>query len=339
MRLRPEQLARHLQQELKQVYLVSGEEPLLMQESCDLIRARAREQGYTEREILDVDRSFNWQDLLSAAANVSLFADRRILELRLPSGKPGTEGSKALQQYLDQGGDDLLLIVAGKIDKASTNSKWFKALDNAGAIIQVWPVDTRHLPRWLGQRLADAGLGVTPDALELLCQRLEGNLLAAVQEVEKLKLLAENNQVDSRTVAASVADNARFDVFGLADSALRGDTENSLRMLYGLRGEGSEPTVVLWALNREIGFLQQLRAATDRGDNLQQLFRSLRIWDSKAALLKSALGHHSPDSIDTLISLAARTDGSIKGFADGRPWDNLAELVITLSRGRPLMSY
>ncbi len=201
MRLYPEKLAGHLQQQLLPVYLVSGDEPLLVQECCDQIRQKAREQGCSEREVIDGGVSgFNWQDILHSAASMSLFAERRLIELRLPSGKPGAEGSSALCEYLDiASGDDVLLIVSGKIDKQSTNSKWYKALDKAGATIQVWPVDAKNLPRWLQQRVRNAGMSIDNDALQLLCDRVEGNLLAAVQEVEKLKLLA----TDARITAAN----------------------------------------------------------------------------------------------------------------------------------------
>ena len=197
MRIYPEKLPGHLQQQLLPVYLVSGDEPLLLQECCDQIRARAAEQGCNEREVLDAGVSgFSWQDILQSATSMSLFAERKLVELRLPSGKPGAEGSKALCEYLEvAGGDDVLLIVSGKIDKQSTNSKWYKALDKAGATIQVWPIDARELPRWLEQRLRQAGLGIDRDALQLLCDKVEGNLLAAVQEVEKLKLLATDGQI------------------------------------------------------------------------------------------------------------------------------------------------
>ena len=197
MRLYPEKLAAHLQQQFLPVYLVSGDDPLLVQECCDLIRQKAREQGCSEREIIDGGiSSFKWQDILHSATSMSLFAERKLVELRLPSGKPGAEGSKALCEYLDiASGEDVLLIIAGKIDKQSTNSKWYKALDKAGATIQVWPVDAKELPRWLQQRVRNAGMSIDQDALQLLCDRVEGNLLAAVQEVEKLKLLAKDSQI------------------------------------------------------------------------------------------------------------------------------------------------
>ncbi len=184
MRLRPEQLPARLQQQVLPVYLVTGDEPLLMQEACDIIRAHAREAGCKDRDLLQVDGRFNWDLLFAASAEMSLFAERKLIELRIPSGKPGTEGSKALIEYLaGPAADNVLLIVAGKIDKRSTSSKWFKALDKAGAVVQVWPVDARELPHWMQQRLAAAGLQIDTDALQLLCDRVEGNLLAAVQEI------------------------------------------------------------------------------------------------------------------------------------------------------------
>ena len=254
MRLYPEKLRGHLQQQLLPVYLVSGDEPLLLQECCDLIRQQARAQGCTEREVIDAGVSgFKWQDILHSASSMSLFAERKLVELRLPSGKPGAEGSKALCEYLNMAsGEDVLLIISGKIDKQSTNSKWYKALDKAGVTIQVWPVDAAELPRWLQQRVRNAGMSIDADALQLLCERVEGNLLAAVQEVEKLKLLATDSRITTETVTEAVSNNARYNLFGMADSALKGDATTSLRMLHGLRAEGTEPPVVLWALAREI---------------------------------------------------------------------------------------
>jgi DNA polymerase-3 subunit delta len=197
MRVYPEKLAAQLQQQLLPVYVVSGDETLLVQECADLIRQHAREQGCTERAVVDAGVSrFDWQEIMQHATSMSLFAERKLVEIRLPSGKPGADGSKALCAYLElAGGDDVLMLVAGKIDKQSTNSKWYKALDKVGATVQVWPVGAKDLPRWLQQRVANAGMQIDRDAVQLLADRVEGNLLAAVQEVEKLKLLAKNNYI------------------------------------------------------------------------------------------------------------------------------------------------
>ena len=334
MRLYPEKLADHLQQKLLPVYLVSGDEPLLLQECCDQIRQKARAENCNEREIIEGGVSnFNWQDILHSASNMSLFADRKLIELRLPSGKPGAEGSKALCEYLDiASGDDVLLIVSGKIDKQSTNSKWYKALDKAGVTVQVWPVDAKNLPRWLQQRVRNAGMSIDDDALRLLCERLEGNLLAAVQEVEKLKLLAADSKITMQTVTEAVSDNARYNLFDMADNALKGNASVSLRMLYGLRAEGTEPPVVLWALVREIRTLYEAQLDCDSGQSAQQALSARRVWQNRMPLMQAALTRHNTHSLSLLLEQAARADGSIKGFADGKPWDNLSRLVITLCR-------
>ena len=334
MRLRPEQLDAHLKQQLLPVYVVSGDETLLIQEACDRIRAGARKAGCTEREVLEVDRRFNWDTLTASAAEMSLFAERKLIELRLPTGKPGTEGSKALLSYLEAAsGDNVLLIVAGKIDKASTNTRWFKALDRAGGIVQVWPVDARELPRWLRHRAETAGLSIEDDALQMLCERVEGNLLAAVQEIEKLRLLCPDNRIDMEAVASSVADNARYNLFALVDQALLGDTAGALKMLQGLRGEGSEATVILWALAREIRLLYQCRSEIDQGKPQQQVLRGQRVWDKRMPVVGAGLQRHDLVSLGRLLQQANQADQSIKGLADGRPWDQLGRLVLELARG------
>ena len=334
MRLYPEKLSAQLQQQLLPVYLVSGDEPLLLQECCDLIRSQARARGCTDREVIDAGvAGFDWQDILHSATSMSLFAERKLVELRLPSGKPGADGSKALCEYLDiSSGDDVLLIIAGKIDKQSTNSKWYKALDKAGAVIQVWPVDAGQLPRWLRQRVANAGMTIDDDALQLLCERVEGNLLAAVQEVEKLKLLVSDSRITAQTVTEAVSDNARYNLFDMADNALRGDAAASLRMLHGLRAEGTEAAVALWALAREIRTLYEVQLDCDSGKGIQQALNARRVWQNRMPLMQAALSRHDRDSLSRLLDQAFAVDGSIKGFAGGKPWDNLEDLVTSLCR-------
>lgn len=334
MRVYPEKLSGHLQQQLLPVYLISGEEPLLVQECSDAVRTAARDAGCTDREIVDTEApGFDWSQLAANAATMSLFGDRKLVELRLPGGKPGAEGSKALIEYLElsDGSDDILLIVAGKIDKQSTNSKWYKALDKAGASVQVWPVKAHELPRWLQQRLGAAGLEIDRDALELLSDRLEGNLLAAVQEVEKLKLLAEGGRVSVATVTEAVSDNARYNIFDMADRALAGDAASSVKMLRGLCAEGTEATVALWSLLKDIRTLQQARAAVDAGQRPQQALSELRVFKSRLGLMQSALERHNRGSLIRLQSRASATDGAIKGFADGKPWDQLESLALALA--------
>ncbi|MEM1114077.1 MAG: DNA polymerase III subunit delta [Pseudomonadota bacterium] len=337
MRVYPEKLAAQLQQQLLPVYLVTGEETLLVQECADLVRSAARQQGCTEREVVETGaRDFDWQSLVANASSMSLFGDRKLLELRLPSGKPGAEGSKALCEYLERQSDDILLVISGKIDKQSTRSKWYKALDAAGAVTTLYNVSPKELPRWLRGRLQAAGLGIDDEALQLLSDRVEGNLLAAVQEVEKLKLLAKGSHLDTATVTGSVLDNARFNLFGMTDSALQGDARHCLRMLQGLRDEGTEAAVVLWALGREARTLAELRALCDQGQNLRQAAETQtiqRLWDSRQQLFGQALGRHTRESVNHLLQLASEADGSIKGFAEGTPWDKLEQLATALCQG------
>ena len=335
MRIYPEQLAAQLKRQLLPVYLVSGDEPLLQQECCDLIRREARAGGCTVREVVEAGGArFDWREILHNATSMSLFAERKLVELRLPSGKPGAEGSKALCEFLELANpDDVLLMVTGKIDKQSTKSKWYQALDRAGATIQVWPVDAGKLPGWLRARVESAGLHIDDDALQLLCDRVEGNLLAAVQEVEKLKLLASDAHISAATVTAAVSDNARYNLFEMADNALKGDAATSLRMLHGLRGEGSEPVVVLWALAREIRSLHELQLDCAAGYNVQQAMKARRVWPQRMPLVQAALARHDSESMSQLLERAARVDGSIKGYAGGKPWDNLEDLVLGLCRG------
>ena len=333
MRLRPEELSKQLQKQLLPVYVVSGDEPLLVQEACDLIRQHARQQGCTEREVIDASpKNFDWQEILASATSMSLFSERKLVEIRLPSGKPGAAGSKALCTYVDIAGpDDVLLLIAGKIDKQSMNSKWVKTLDKKGAVMQLWPIGARELPRWLQQRVANADMSIDPDALQLLSDRVEGNLLAAVQEVEKLKLLSYNSNISAKDVTEAVSDNARYNLFEMVDSALRGDTTASLRMLHGLRAEGTESAVVLWAITREIHTLQQVQGARKKGQSMQQALRDLRVWNNRMQLVQGACERHNHAALANIVDLAAKADGSIKGFADGKPWDNLESLILALS--------
>ncbi len=333
MHLRPEQLASHLQKQLLPLYVVSGDEPLLVQEASDLIRRHAREQGCTDRQVIDASpKNFDWQEILSSASSMSLFSERKLVELRLPSGKPGAAGSKALCAYVELASpDDVLLIIAGKIDKQSMKSKWVKTLEKGGAIIQLWPISAKDLPRWLQQRVANAGMSIDPDALQFLCERVEGNLLAAAQEIEKLKLLIDGTNITAEAVTGAVSDNARYNLFEMVDSALRGDASSSLRMLHGLRAEGTEATVVLWALSREIRTINLVQADCRNGQNVQQALRNQRVWNNRIQLMQGACTRHNTESVATILEMSAQADGSIKGFADGKPWDNLEALVVALA--------
>lgn len=331
MQLRPEQLTQNLSKGLAPIYLVGGDEHLLVQECSDAIRASCREQGFS-REVLHVDNSFNWSELHNSASAMSLFAERKLIELRLPTGKPGDQGAKALAEYTaNASADNVLLIICNKLDAASTRSKWFKSIDSAGISVQCKPVDARQLPRWINQRLDQAGLTADSDAIEMLAERVEGNLLAAIQEIEKLRLYAESDIIDADTVSAAVADNARYDIFALVDRALEGDAGSSLRMLRGLKAEGTEPPVVLWALCRELRTLLRCAEQLQQGNGIDRVLQNQRIWDKRKAITRTALRRLNPRQLRYLIKLANEVDQSIKGMVKHSSWNLLEQLVLALA--------
>jgi DNA polymerase-3 subunit delta len=335
MRLRPDQLAGHLRQRLSPVYLISGDEPLQIQEAADAIRAAARAQGFSERQVLHVESNFDWGVLAAEANALSLFAERKIIDLRLPSAKPGDKGSKALVEYTARPPEDnLLLITAGKLEREQQNSKWFKAIDGCGVVVQVWPLDHKTLPGWIQQRLAARGLSATPEAVALLAERVEGNMLAAAQEVEKLAMLYGEGQLDVEAVRGAVADSSRYDVFELADAALAGDAARCARILEGLRGEGDEPVLILWALVREIRTLALIAAEQAGGTPLDALFSQHRIWDKRKPLFRTALGRAPARRWQQLLRRAARTDRICKGMEQGSPWDELLQLSLLMAGTR-----
>ncbi len=334
MQIKPEQLGQQLKQHsVQRCYLVSGEEILIVQECADAIRAAARAAGCAEREVIEISKAGDWQALLQSGGALSLFADHKLIEVRLPSGKPGAEGSKAIAEYLAMETDDILLIVAGKIDRQSQKSKWYTALDKAGAVITVWPISANELPRWLMQRLKAAGLQADQDAVQILAERVEGNLLAAVQEVEKLKLLITGTQVTAQAVIDAVIANARYNTFGLVDTALAGDAQGALRTLRGLQAESTQPPVVLWTLVRDIKLLATLAEDQRQGVPISQAMNQRGVWKNRTGLIQRALQRHTRSSLDRLQSLAYAVDGSVKGFADGDPWDHLESIVAELALG------
>ena len=334
MKLNPAQLGKHLQGALAPVYVISGDEPLLCQEAADAIRAATREQGFSERLVFNADNNFDWGNLLQAGASLSLFAEKRLLELRLGNGKPSDKGAALLEYLARPAEDTVLLISLPKLDGNAQKSKWGKALIEGAhtQFVQIWPVDAHQLPQWIRQRLAQSGLSASAEAVDMIAIRVEGNLLAAAQEIEKLKLLAEGTQIDVDTVQAAVADSARFDVFGLIDAALNGEAAHALRMLEGLRGEGVEPPVILWALAREIRLLATIAQQYAQGMPLDKAFSAARppVWDKRRPLVSKALQRLSATRWAALLQDAQQIDAQIKGQAQGDPWTGLSLLTLNL---------
>jgi DNA polymerase-3 subunit delta len=326
--LAADKLEADLARALAPIYLVSGDDPLQTMEAADRIRACARNGGFQDRTVFTVERGFDWQELAAAGANLSLFAERRLLELRMPSAKPGTVGAKALSDYAASPPDDnLLLILAPKLDKATLRTAWVRALDKAGVVVQIWPLDRRQLPRWITGRMIAQGLRPAPGAAELIADRVEGNLLAADQEIRKLALILGQGNVSAEQVARAVTDSARYDVFGLVDAANEGDLSRGYRMLNGLRAEGVEPVLVLWALARELRALAGVSWKISNGVAEGDAMRGAGIWPRRQPLARRILQRHPLASLHSLLRQCAVIDRIIKGAAPGRPWPALTDLL------------
>jgi len=325
MRLQPETLSRALEGRLAQAWLVAGDEPLRVGEAADLIRARARQDGYTGREVWFADRSFDWNELLAGLRAMSLFAERRIVELRLANPKPGVEGSKALIAALeDPAPDVLLLMITDKIEWADRQNAWVKAFETKGCCLDVEQLLAEQLPAWITARMRRVGLEPGPEAAELLAERCEGNLVAAHQEIELLALLHGRGVVTVDTVAAAVANSARYHVFQLGEALLGGDPARAVRILEGLAAEGEEPTLVLWCLSEELRSILQWRP--DAG-GAKRLFRGGR--RRKEQLANAA--RRVPRSLaQDLLTEAARLDGVIKGPRKDEAWGTLARIATDL---------
>lgn len=325
MKLSTDRLGQQLDSSTATAWLVVGDEPLLVGEAADAIRARARQQGYTGREIFFVEPRFDWSVVQGASQALSLFAERRILEIRMPTARPGVEGGAVLAALAAATPPDtFVLVVTGRLEKDAARSAWIKSFDQHGVVVQAWPVDIAQLPGWIAARARSHGLEVDAAGAQLLAERIEGNLLAAHQEIEKLALTHGPGRVGEDAVAEAVANSARYDVFKLGEAALAGDAARTLRILDGLRGEGTEPTLVLWVLCREIRALAEARAG--RGGAVYGWHAQQR-----SKLLGAAVRRMGRTPLGPLIGHAARVDRAIKGRGPGDAWDELAWLAARLA--------
>lgn len=333
MKLELAELQQHLKGTLAPIYLLSGEEPLQQMEAADAIRAAAMAQGCEEREVFHVEKGFDWGQLTALSQAMSLFAQRRLIELRM-SGKPGDSGSKALQAYAESPSpDDILLIVCDKLDSSQQRSKWVKALLAKGVHIPVWPLKAAQMPAWIQRRMKTKGLQAPAEAVSMLVDRVEGNLLAAEQEMEKLVLLYGEGTISLEQITEAVADSARFDIFALVDAALAGDAGRCLRMLNGVRAEGVEAILVLWALTREIRSLMAMATVMEQGRSAEQVMAEYRVWANRKALVRQGLQRHNRKRWEQILRRAARIDTVIKGAA-GNAWDELLQLLMLMAGRR-----
>ena len=332
-KVRPEQLTGHCKKPLAPVYVIAGDEPLVVQESCDTLRRAATEQGYSERERYYTDANIDWQQILAGASNFSLFAERKLIEIHFHKAKLNDEANQSLLALAENFPEDtVLLISAPKLDGNAQKSKWFKAVAKTGVFVQVWPVTTDALPRWIDQRLRQAGLRASSEAIEILAAKVEGNLLAAKQEIEKLKLLTgDETLIEPESMATLVGDSARYDVFGLVDKALSGNAQAAIKTLNGLQAEGSDAVIILWALAREIRTLASCHELMELGRGPDQAMTQMRVWDKRKPTIKQALARVSGKHAVHLIRKANGIDQAIKGARKVDPWSELRDLVLHLA--------
>lgn len=332
MKIATNQLSPHLKNTLLPCYLVTGDEHLLVQETLDAIRASARERGFTTRELFVQTTGFDWGSLSRAGGNLSLFAEKQIVELRLPTGKPGVQGSNAISDFTRDCGADLMFIVsAPKLDRNAQKAKWVKALDAAGGAIQVWPVGIRELPAWINERMQRVGLRPDRDAVRLIADRVEGNLLAAQQEIEKLRLLHGEGPISLAEVDAAVADSSRFDVYKMVDAAVGGNAARAIRMLGGVRLEGVEPVIVMWALTRELRMLAGLSDNIRAGMDLGSAMRKAGVWKNREALVRACVSRHQATGFHALLQLARQGDAAAKGQMRADPWQLATRMILEIS--------
>ena len=333
MKIRANQLSSHLLKSLAPCYLVTGDEHLLVDESLDAIRTAARERGFTSRELHVATSGFDWNALSASTGNLSLFAEQRIVELRLPTGKPGKAGSQAIIDLVEQARPELLFIVTGpKLDRSSSASKWAKTIDKKGVSLPIWPIDVRELPGWIANRMRSAGLRPDRDAVRLIADRVEGNLLAADQEIEKLRLLLGEGEVSAEAVSEAVANSSRYDVYKLTDAALAGDARRSVKILGGLRAEGVEPVIVMWALTRELRTLATLDDVIRQGGDLGGAMQKSGVWRNRQGLVRSCIGRHRHGDFHRMLKATGRADAAAKGQRAGDPWLLATDVVVSLAQ-------
>nr|WP_207123775.1 DNA polymerase III subunit delta [Halorhodospira abdelmalekii] len=308
--------------------MIAGEEPLLQREAGDAVRAAARQAGYSAREVLEVETNFDWRRLYDTAATLSLFGERRLLELRMASAKPGSAGSAALQDYCKKPpADTVLLVTCGRLERAARESAWVKALAAAGIFVYCWPLSAGKMPQWVEQRLRAAGLIPEREAVATISDLAEGNLLAADQAIEKLRLLVGKGPVDGPTARQALADSARYGVDDLADAALAGELVRAQRILNGLYAERVAPQLILWALARDIRVAARLAAGAE-----QAVLTRERIWRWRAERLQRAARRLPLATWRQLLRRCHRVDCAIKGVPPGRPQEELRALVLRLAR-------
>lgn len=332
MEIRASQLAAHLQRSLAPIYVVHGDEPLLAMEAADAIRAAARRAGCGDREVLVVEPGFRWNAFLAANGNLGLFGTRRLIDVRIPSGKPGVEGGKALEAYAaNPNPDNVTVLLLPKLDRAAQASGWFTALAQAGVAVAVYPLDRDELPGWIAARFAAQNQRASRDTLAWMSERCEGNLFAARQEIEKLGLLLPEGNVSQEEVERAISDVARYDVFQLSEAWLAGDAARTVRILAALEAEGEGIQLLLWQLGEDIHALASVLDRVGAGTPLSAALRTARVWGKRQGALEHAAHRVQRDAVAPMLRALARLDALGKGLCKGNAWDELRTLALALA--------
>lgn len=333
MLLKGEQLPGQLDKGIKPLYVVCGDAPLLVLEAADTIRQAARQKGYTEREVLTVLSGFDWGQLAAATSNMSLFGSQKLVDLRIPNGKPGKDGSAALIDYCQRmSPDNVLLITLPQLDWKEEKAAWFTALSQAGIVVKLNSPPLAELPGWIAGRLRRQHQDADEEGLRFMAERVEGNLLAAHQEIQKLALLHPQGHLSTAQIREAVLNVARYNVDDLREALLAGDLPRLVRTLEGLQQEGEAPVLVLWAMTEEIRTLAQAKAGLARGQAQEALFKELRVWGPRQGLMRRALQSLSGKVLKEALEQAARLDRTIKGLESGDVWNDFLRLGLLLGR-------
>lgn len=332
MKFNSDTLATQLKRGLPTICLVTGDEPLLLGEACDALRAEARARGFTERQVFNSERGFDWQELRAATQEMSLFAEQRILEVRIGGSGPGTEGGQVLAEIAAQSLTDMLvMVIADKLDSRSLSTKWVTAIEQHGWLVQIWPIEMTQLPAWIERRLHRAGLQADAGVAALIAERVEGNLLAAQQEIDKLALLHMGTPLTVENILDAVADSARYDVLQLGIAAMQGQASRAQRILAGLKEEGVASTLILWGLHKDLQSLARAAFGISRGQSIDAAIQASGAWRPRHAAMKQALSRLKLMPLRALLVDAAQVDAAIKGANQRDPWLELSGLVARLA--------
>ena len=326
------QLPSLVSQKKARLFILSGDEPLLIQEASQLLRNTLSNEGFSGRELFMIDGPFDWDSILFENNSFSLFAERKLIEIRVSSKTPGDKGAKALQELFKNSDEDTAVIVTfPKLEARVLKTKWFKDIETLSTLVQIWPVSEKDLPKWIADRIKLAGLDATTEAIAELSKRIEGNLLAASQEIERLKLTVDNRKITSDDIKESVSDNSRFDIFRLVDTVMKGDVSRSFRILEALRAEGVEPLFICNMLSRELKMLETIKFDTSHGKSLSKAIRDAGVWETRKSLVSNVVDRLELNSIGKMLLVTGDIDRVVKGEQIGDPWTSIQDIVLAFS--------